>query len=274
MRFHIITLMPELIEQSLQYGVIGRALEKKLFSIQIINPRDFTTNVHKTVDDIPFGGGDGMVLMFEPLAKAVESIANFARARKIYMSPSGVLMRESWVQNFSQEMHHSQAQEIIILCGRYGGVDQRLLNYYNFESLSIGDYVVSGGEWPAMIFIDALMRKQPGVLGNQQSAGDDSFVEDGLLECPSFTRPRSLQAGNAPEILTSGDHKKIREFRRAISLAITMQKRPELVSEELKKTWPQTREYVFQLPESVRHALGVDEKFLTSEQAKEKKCEK
>jgi len=254
MNFHVITLFPELINEPLKWGIIGRALEKKVFSVATVNPRDFTTDVHKTVDDRPFGGGDGMVMLFEPLAKALESIPEYKTKKKIYLSPTGKLLNESLVRELGG------SQDFILLSGRYGGIDQRFLNQYEFEAVSIGDYVVSGGELPALILMDALLRKVDGVLGNNRSAGSDSFASDPHFEAPLFTRPSENAAGKVPAVLMSGDHKKIDEFRRLVGLALTIQNRPGLVEisegdkKKLKKLLTETS------PEDLK-ILGLSKDF-------------
>lgn len=217
-----------MISDALKWGVVGKALEKSLFSVETINPRSFTSDVHKTVDDRPFGGGDGMVMLFEPLAQACASIEGFASAKKIFLTPTGKLLNEEMVQQLSQE------KDIVLLSGRYGGVDQRLIGHYGFEGVSTGDYVLSGGEIPALALMDAVVRKLPGVLGHNESASSDSLAGEGGLEAPLFTRPRENAGGKVPEILLSGDHKKMAEYRKNIGLALTLQNRPELIKTKLK----------------------------------------
>lgn len=227
MNFSVITVFPEMIVDALKWGVVGKALEKKIFSLNVINPRDFTKDVHKTVDDRPFGGGDGMVMLFEPLAQSCDSVAGFASARKIFLSPAGKLLNEDLVQELSKESH------IVILSGRYGGVDQRVISHYGFECISAGDYVLSGGEVPALALIDAVVRKLPGTLGHNESASNDSLAGGAGLEAPLFTRPRENTGGKVPDILLSGDHKKMEEYRRNIGRLLTLQNRPELFAAPL-----------------------------------------
>lgn len=233
MKFSVLTVFPSMIQEALKWGVVGKAQEKNLFQLATLNPRDYTTDVHKTVDDRPFGGGDGMVMLYEPLAKAIEANPSLKNSRKIYLSPAGKKMDEAMVCELVKETH------LTLLCGRYGGVDQRFLNHYQFENVSIGDYVVSGGELPALILIDAIVRKIPGVLGNENSANSDSFAKNSFFEAPLFTRPADNEAGSVPAILLSGDHKKIEEFRAYIGQALTLQMREEVRSQidmnQLKK---------------------------------------
>lgn len=230
MKFQIITLFPELIQAITSEGVIGQARKKDLIQISSIQPRDFTEDIHKTVDDRPFGGGDGMVMMIGPLKAAIAQAKNQAKvgAKVIYLSPQGQTLSQNKVEEFSQE------EEIILLCGRYAGIDQRILNTLVDEEISIGDYVISGGELAAGILIDAVSRRVPGVLGHVDSADQDSFSQSlqGLLEAPMFTRPRDYEGQSAPEILLSGNHKKIIEWRRDVSVLVTMAKRPDLLFEK------------------------------------------
>ncbi len=255
MNFHLITLFPELVNEALKWGVIGRAHEKNIFQFNTINPRDFTNDVHKTVDDRPFGGGDGMVLLYEPLQKALTSIPEWHNKKRIYLSPTGRLLTETVVKELSQ------SQDFILLSGRYGGVDQRFLHNYEFEQVSIGDYVVSGGELPALILMDALLRKVPGVLGNTESSQSDSFAKNPHFEAPLFTRPREADYGAVPSALLSGDHKKIDDFRRWVGLGLTLQWRPELVtlspedSQKLKK-------FLQSAPLAELKLMGFSEEFL------------
>ena len=256
MKFNIITVMPELMMQTLQWGVVGRALEKNIFSVQVINPRQFTTNVHKTIDDTPFGGGDGMIMLYEPLAQSVESIEGFKSIPKYFMSPTGRKLDENLVQEISQQ------SEVILLSGRYGGVDQRLLHHYNFIPISIGDYVVSGGELPAGILVDAVVRKLPGVLGNAESSSSDSFSKNGMFEAPSFTKPRENAGGKVPEVLTGGDHKKILEFREHVGLALTLKWRPDLVPPLSPNDFQKLKSYLSTFDQQTLQLLGLDRDFV------------
>lgn len=252
MKFSVLTTFPQLISEAIRWGVVGRALEKNLFQIHSLNPRDFTEDIHKSVDDRPFGGGDGMVLLYEPLAKAMES-ENLKNTRRIYLSPTGKRLNEELVQELSQETH------VTLLCGRYGGVDQRFLQQYQFESVSVGDYVVSGGELPALLLIDAVVRKIPGTLGHQDSAQEDSFAQGPFFEAPLFTRPRHNEAGEVPDFLLSGDHKKIAEIRRVIGQTLTLQSRPET---ELLLDWTSHKKILLQIPKKDLFLMGFHKDFL------------
>lgn len=256
MKFTVISAFPQMIEQTLQWGVVGRALEKNIFSCETINPRDFTADVHKTIDDRPFGGGDGMVMLYEPLAKAMGSRADLKNSYKIYLSPAGKKMDEEMVCQLAQKPH------VTLLCGRYGGVDQRVLNEYNFENVSVGDYVVSGGELPALTLMDAVVRKLPGVLGNQSSAQEDSFAKGAFFEAPLYTRPSENSAGKVPGVLLSGDHKKIEEFRKFVGQGLTLQARPETRS--LLDT-VQLQAYLKKMALDELRVLGFRDDFIATE---------
>ena len=256
MKFTVISAFPQMIEQALQWGVVGRAREKNIFTCAVINPRDFTSDVHKTIDDRPFGGGDGMVMLYEPLHKALEANSEIKTSRKIYLSPAGKKLDEAMVCALSEILH------VTLLCGRYGGVDQRLLNDYGFENVSVGDYVVSGGELPALTLMDAVVRKLPGVLGNQSSAQEDSFAKGAFFEAPLYTRPSENGAGKVPAVLLSGDHKKIVEFRFFVGQGLTLQARPETRSmiDVLK-----LRTFLKKIAPEELKVLGFENEFLLNE---------
>ena len=237
MRFDVISLFPDMFDAITKFGITSRAIERKIYSVNVINPREFTQDNHKTVDDRPYGGGPGMVMLAEPLAKAVEmakqqQLALGIKPHVIHLSPRGVTL------NHQKVMQLSQMQGLILLASRYEGVDERLINVLVDEELSIGDYVLSGGELPAMALIDAVVRQLPGVLGDADSAIEDSFV-NGLLYYPHYTRPEALRISSSekkseeqkvPEVLLSGNHAKIREWRLKQSLLLTRAKRPDLLA--------------------------------------------
>lgn len=226
MQFSVLTLFPELIHQGCSHGVIGQAVRDAKIRVDTINPRQFTTDVHHSVDDRPFGGGDGMVMLPEPLEAAVHAAQAITgpQARKIYLSARG----HRFTDRLAREL--ASGRNIILLCGRYGGVDQRLIEAERFEEVSLGDYVLSGGELGALVLIDAVGRHIPGVLGNAASSEDESFA-NGLLEYPQFTRPRSWRGLEVPGILLGGNHAKIRQWREHIALLATAQNRPDLLIE-------------------------------------------
>ncbi|MEN0058670.1 MAG: tRNA (guanosine(37)-N1)-methyltransferase TrmD [Bdellovibrio sp.] len=227
MKIDVITLFPEMIQQGASYGVLGQALTQNKLSVMAHTPREFATDRHKTVDDRPFGGGDGMVMMAEPLEKTILKVKH-NNSKIIYLSPQGRPFSAQKAQELSREEH------LIFICGRYGGIDQRAINTHVQEELSIGDYVLSGGELAALVVIDSLARFIPGVLGHADSAQEDSFSQ-GLLEHPAFTKPRSHGEQDVPKILLSGDHGSINEWKRNVALLVTLKKRPDLLIEWKKQ---------------------------------------
>lgn len=224
MKIAVITLFPEMFAALTDYGVSGRAVKNGALRVQCFNPRDFAEDRHNTVDDRPYGGGPGMVMMIEPLRKALSEARSWAgdSARVIYLSPQGTLLNQHLVGEAAA------GQDLILIAGRYEGIDERFIALEVDEEWSIGDYVLSGGELPAMVLMDALVRLLPGVLGHHQSADQDSFSE-GLLDCPHYTRPESYQGLEVPGILLSGNHEKIRRWRLQQSLLRTRQRRPDLL---------------------------------------------
>ncbi len=224
MRFDVISLFPEMFDAITKYGISSRAFDKKIYVLSVINPRDFTQDNHKTVDDRPYGGGPGMVMLAEPLSLAIKAAkALNGDAKVIHLSPRGQPLTHEKVMQLSQQ------QGLILLASRYEGVDERLLESLVDEEISIGDYVLSGGELPAMALIDAIVRQLPGSLGDADSALEDSFV-NGLLDCPHYTRPEVYEGKVVPEVLLSGNHAKIREWRFKQSLLLTRAKRPDLLA--------------------------------------------
>lgn len=223
----VITLFPEMIENAVSHGVLGQALKSDLLSVHPHTPREFATDKHKTVDDRPFGGGDGMIMLPETLEKSLQKLQH-KNSKIIYLSPQGKLLTDAIARDLAKEEH------LIFICGRYGGIDQRIINSYVDEELSIGDYVLSGGELGALVAIDALARFIPGVLGHESSADKDSFSE-GLLEHPNFTRPRNYLEQEVPEVLLSGNHKLIEDWKEKTSALVTLKKRPDLFKAYLEK---------------------------------------
>lgn len=224
----IISLFPEMFKAITDFGVTGRAVKQNLLQVQCWNPRDFTHDKHKTVDDRPYGGGPGMLMMVQPLrdaireAKATACKQDGVEAKVIYLSPQGRKLDQAGVQTLATN------QKLILVCGRYEGIDERLIQTEIDEEWSIGDYVLTGGELPAMTLIDAVARFIPGVLGKQASALEDSFAE-GLLDCPHYTRPEVLDGLPVPQVLMSGHHEQIRKWRLEQSLERTWLRRPELL---------------------------------------------
>lgn len=232
-RFDGVTLFPEMFEAVTHSGITRRALEERHWHWQAWNPRDFADNAWRRVDDRPFGGGPGMVMQAAPLEKAIAAArvaqreAGIAASRVIYLSPQGAPLTHERVMRLAEGR-----EGLILLCGRYEGIDERLIERCVDEEISIGDFVLSGGELPAMVLIDAVVRQLPGVLGDAASAVEDSFVT-GLLDCPHYTRPEVYEGQGVPDALMSGDHKRIRRWRLKQSLLRTRRRRPELFAEWL-----------------------------------------
>ncbi|HEX3878521.1 MAG TPA: tRNA (guanosine(37)-N1)-methyltransferase TrmD [Bryobacteraceae bacterium] len=229
MIFHILTIFPEFFTGPFAYGVVKRGREAGLLDIRIHNLRDWTHDRHKTVDDRPFGGGEGMVMKCEPLFQAVESIwpERGVRQKAILLSAQGRMFDQRTANRLSEE-----TDELLLICGRYEGVDERVAEHLADDEVSIGNYVLSGGELAAAIVIDSVARLLPGVLGNETSAAFDSFQDsghgEGLLDCPHWTRPAEFRGWKAPEVLMNGNHEEIRKFRRAAALDKTARLRPDL----------------------------------------------
>ena len=230
MRIDVVTLFPELVDHASRFGVTGRALERGLWHLATWNPRDFTTDNHRSVDDRPYGGGPGMVMLAEPLAKAVaaaraaQRAAGYETTRTIHLSPSGVPLTHRRVA----ELAAAPATAYVLVAGRYEGVDERFVIREVDEEIAIGEFVVSGGELPALMLIDAVVRQRPGVLNDAESAAQDSFVA-GLLDCPHYTRPERFEGAEVPQVLLTGHHAEIRRWRLMQSLGRTKERRPGLL---------------------------------------------
>ena len=228
MNFHILTLFPEMVMQGLETSIIGRAKEKNLLSIEAVNIRDFTLDKHHKVDDYPYGGGAGMVMQAEPVYLSYKSIeekisqVTDTKPRVIYMTPQGDVFNQRMAEQLSEE------EDLVFLCGHYEGIDERVLEMIVTDNVSIGDYVLTGGELPAMVMVDTISRLVDGVLNNDESAKYESFAED-KLEYPQYTRPVEFMGKRVPDVLLSGDHKKVNEWREAESLKRTKERRPDLL---------------------------------------------
>ncbi|MGH8225311.1 MAG: tRNA (guanosine(37)-N1)-methyltransferase TrmD [Gammaproteobacteria bacterium] len=226
-RFDVVTIFPEMVAGALGYGVVSRALEAGRVRVETWNPRDYTEDVHRSVDDRPYGGGPGMVMRYSPLAAAVQA-AQAARgdaAEVVYLSPQGKRFDAGCAERMAQ------GSGAILVCGRYEGVDERFIEECVDSELSIGDYVLSGGEPAALVVMDAVFRFVPGVLGDADSAAEDSFAT-GLLDCPHYTRPEEIAGRRVPEVLLSGDHAAIRRWRRAEAERRTAERRADLLNRE------------------------------------------
>ena len=224
MKFDILTLFPNMFSSPLRESILGKAIEKGLIEIRTINIRDFTSDKHQVVDDTPYGGGQGMVMKVEPIARAIESVkAQNPSAWTVYLTPQGKPLHQDLARRLSTQPH------LILLCGRYEGVDERVRGSFVDEEISIGDYVLTGGELAAMVVIDAVSRFIPGVLGSDRSAQEDSFYNS-LLEYPQYTRPPNFRGHCVPEVLLSGNHSAISLWRRKEVLRRTSLRRPDLLA--------------------------------------------
>lgn len=246
MKFAVVTLFPEMFAALQEHGVSGRAIRKGLTDLALVNPRDFTTDVHRTVDDRPYGGGPGMVMLVEPVLQAIKQAKRLAGLgscgesgssmekqppKVVYLSPQGTPFDQALARQ-----NVEAGQPIVFLAGRYEGIDERIIELAVDEEWSLGDYVLSGGELPAMVMMDTMIRLLPGVLGHQGSAEEDSFAA-GLLDCPHYTRPEEYEGLRVPPVLLSGNHKKIEQWRLKQSLGRTWLRRPDLLA--AKKLTPQ-----------------------------------
>lgn len=225
MNFHILTLFPEMVLQGLNTSIIGRAAEKGLLSIEAVNIRDYTLDKHKKVDDYPYGGGAGMLMQAQPVYDTWKSIVDRVgyRPRTIYLTPQGSVFTQPMAKEFAGE------KDLIFLCGHYEGIDERVLEEIVTDYVSIGDYVLTGGELPAMVMVDAISRMVPGVLTNDESGSTESF-EGNLLEYPQYSRPEEWMGKKVPPVLLSGNHQKVDEWRREQSILRTKERRPDLLA--------------------------------------------
>jgi tRNA (guanine37-N1)-methyltransferase len=230
-RVAVVTLFPEMFSALTDYGISRRAVNNQLLTLSTWNPRDYTSDRHQTVDDRPYGGGPGMVMMIEPLKAAIDSAKkwlaeNQKPTKVIYLSPQGKVLNQASVAALALQANE---KNVLLVAGRYEGIDERLLQMEVDEEWSIGDYVLSGGELPAMVLLDAMIRLLPGALGHEDSAAEDSFTE-GLLDCPHYTRPEVYEGKAVPSILLSGNHAAIKQWRLEQSLERTRQRRPDLLA--------------------------------------------
>lgn len=230
MEIVILTLFPEMFSV-LQHSIIGKAVESGSINLKLINIRDYTTNKHKKCDDYPFGGGDGMVMSIQPIYDAVNDVDPDHKLHRIFMSPQGTVLSQNEVIRLSE----LNLAGIMLLCGHYEGVDKRAIELLFDEEISIGDYILTGGELAAMVVVDSVSRYVDGVLGSHNSTTEESFCLDGLLEYPQYTRPEDFLGHKVPAILLSGNHGKVKEWRHQQSVEITRQKRPDLYEKYMEK---------------------------------------
>jgi len=235
LRFTVVTIFPQMLDSALGHSILHKAREKGLIEIDMVDLRNYTTDRHRTTDDSPYGGGQGMVMKPEPLVTAIEDIrGKTGGARVILLTPRGRVLSQQDAHRLAQE------KELVLICGRYEGIDERVGAFVD-EEISIGDYTLSGGEPAAHVIIDAVSRLIPGVLGNEDSAADESFV-DGLLEYPQYTRPEDFRGMKVPQVLISGDHQRIESWRREKSVEITRERRPDLLAGASFSTAEKVRE--------------------------------
>ena len=225
MNIYLISLFPELIQQATSFGVLGRAIKQQQLTLKCFNPRDYTEDKHRTVDDRPYGGGPGMLMKVEPLYKAIMAAKEVAgsKVRVVYLSPQGQQLNQQLLVNTA-----AAGDDLVLIAGRYEGIDERIIELLVDEEWSIGDYVISGGEFAALVVIDAITRLIPGALGDDESALQDSFMQ-GLLDYPHYTRPESINGQIVPQVLLSGDHKAIQRWRLKQALGRTWLRRPDLL---------------------------------------------
>lgn len=234
MKIDILTLFPEMFTAITTSSMLGKAQEKGILEIQLTDIRDYSLDKHKKADDYPFGGGAGMVMMAQPVFDALNAVGT-ENKKLIYMSPRGKILNQEKIEELAN------TAELVILCGHYEGIDERIIENFQMEEISIGDYILTGGELPAMVLVDAVARLVPEVLGNENSIREES-IYSGLLECPQYTKPRNYLDLEVPEVLVSGNHKFIELWRFEKSLELTKEKRPELFNEFLKKVDSLTKE--------------------------------
>ncbi len=226
MKFSVLTLFPEMFDNFFKTSIIGRAIDSGIIESEVINIRDFSNNKHKSVDDYPYGGGSGMVMQLEPLKNSLESIKDYKNTRVVYLTPKGKTLTQQDVKELSNE------KNLILVCGHYEGIDQRFIDRYVTDEISIGDFVLTGGELPAMVLMDSISRMIDGVLSSSVSFEDESHYNY-LLEYPHYTRPAEYNGDDVPKVLLSGNHQKIDEWRLQQSVEITLQRRPELIDKLL-----------------------------------------
>lgn len=226
MNFHILTLFPDMVRDGLHTSILGRAVENGHISMNVVNIRDYTLDKHKKVDDYPYGGGAGMLMQAQPIYDAWKAVCGDKSPRTVYVTPQGSVFNQSMAVDLAKE------EELVILCGHYEGVDERVLEEIVTDYISIGDYVLTGGELPAMVMVDAISRMVPGVLSNEDSGVTESFY-DNLLEYPQYSRPEVWHEKRVPDVLLSGHHKKIEEWRKEQSIKRTKERRPDLYEKYL-----------------------------------------
>jgi tRNA (guanine37-N1)-methyltransferase len=260
MKISFLTLFPEIIQSYISTGMLARAQEKTLFEFEVFNMRDAVTKNYKSADDTVYGGADGMLIQYDPLVQTLNKVRRQDQAKVIYLSPQGQNLNQNLINELKNEKH------LILISGRYAGVDQRFIKEHVDLELSIGDYVLCGGELPSLVLVETLSRQIPGVLGHNESAKNDSFAQ-GLLEAPQFTKPFEVNGMKVPEVLISGDHKKIELWKNHMSVLVTLKKREDLIK-------PKVKEINWKLIETFYKDLSNDDKAILQITDLEQKIEK
>lgn len=250
MKINFITLFPDLIQSYLAAGLLGRAQTNQLMNFQIHNLRDEAIGNYKSVDDTVYGGGDGALIQYEPLKKSLDKIDRVQNSKVIYLSPQGVPLSQKLIKELKK------SEQLILIAGRYAGIDQRFISKHIDLEISIGDYILSGGELASLVLVEALSREIPGVLGNSQSAVSDSFSND-LLEAPQFTKPSEIDGMQVPEVLLSGDHGKISIWKHAISVLVTLKKREDLIQNKTDLDWKKIEKFYSEISDSDKELFQI-----------------
>ena len=253
MKISFLTLFPEIIQSYISTGMLARAQEKDLFQFEILNIRDVVTKTYKSADDTVYGGADGMLIQYDPLVQSLNKVHRDDQSKVIYLSPQGQNLNQKIIDELKNEKH------LILVSGRYAGIDQRFIKEHVDLELSIGDYVLCGGELPSLVLVETLSRQIPGVLGHNESAKHDSFMQ-GLLEAPQFTKPNEVDGMKVPDVLTSGDHKKIELWKNKMSVLVTLKKREDLIKPRATEIdWKQIEKFYNEMTEQDKSILQIND---------------
>lgn len=252
MKINFITLFPDLVQSYLSAGLLGRAQANQLMIFQIHNLRDEAVGNYKSVDDAVYGGADGALIQYEPLKKALAKVDRAQKSKVIFLSPQGQPLTQKLVKELKTN------EQLVLISGRYGGIDQRFISKYVDHEISIGDYILSGGELPSLVLVEALSRETPGVLGNDQSAAQDSFSDD-LLEAPQFTKPSEVDGLKVPDVLLSGDHGKISIWKSMLSILITLKKREDLIQKKTDIDWKKITKFYSEISLTEKELLQIND---------------
>lgn len=251
MKISFITLFPDFIQSYIQTGLLNRAQQKNIIQLEVCNLRDFAEGSYKSVDDTVYGGGDGALIQYAPLKKALEVVKKTEESYVVYLSPQGRTLSQQMVHELKNKKH------LILISGRYAGIDQRFISEHVDIEISIGDYILSGGELPSLVLVESISRQISGVLGNGQSAKEDSF-HAGLLEAPQFTKPSEIEGMSVPEILMSGDHKKIEQWKKKMSVLVTLKKREDLLQHKTDINWADINKFYDKISAQEKKLLQIE----------------